>query len=87
LSFLFLGYNKLFCRNNITRIAGIEPTHAALKAAVLPLNYTPMISLIFITSITGLEPSMVICSKILSSSFRIVLGFQNFAHRYFPFLS
>lgn len=30
-----------FWENNKTRVAGIEPTHAALKAAVLPLNYTP----------------------------------------------
>ena len=27
-----------------TRVAGIEPTHAALEAAVLPLNYTPKIN-------------------------------------------
>ena len=32
----------LLCNNKITRVAGIEPTHAALKAAVLPLNYTPL---------------------------------------------
>ena len=28
---------------NITRIAGIEPTHTILKTAVLPLNYIPLI--------------------------------------------
>ena len=45
-----------------SRVAGIEPTHANLKAAVLPLNYTPYI---FPTTITGLLPSMVIYSKML----------------------
>lgn len=45
--------------NNISRVAGIEPTHAALKAAVLPLNYTPKGSI----KITGLSPSMVIFFK------------------------
>ena len=30
-----------------TRIAGIEPTRAVLKTAVLPLNYTPLFKIIF----------------------------------------
>ncbi len=45
LAFLaFIALLALFIVN-ITRVEGIEPTHAALKAAVLPLNYTPNRSL------------------------------------------
>ena len=31
----------LLITNEITRVAGIEPTHMVLKTIVLPLNYTP----------------------------------------------
>lgn len=34
----------LFLNFSITRIAGIEPTQAVLKTAVLPLNYIPFFS-------------------------------------------
>jgi hypothetical protein len=33
--------NFLLITNEITRVAGIEPTHMVLKTIVLPLNYTP----------------------------------------------
>lgn len=33
---------ELSLRQGMERVVGIEPTHAAWKAAILPLNYTRM---------------------------------------------
>ena len=42
-----------------TRTAGIEPAHAVLKTAVLPLNYAPFFY-VFETEFTGLAPLWLI---------------------------
>lgn len=44
--------------NSTTRVAGVGPTHAVLKTAVLPLNYTLKKTLSYRTS-----TAMVIYSK------------------------
>ena len=66
--------NFLLITNEITRVAGIEPTHMVLKTIVLPLNYTPW------GWKTGLSPLWLFFLQYFPK--KKCLDYLIFAHRY-----